>query len=390
MRKSLTAPEKYKAVMEVISKKCGLVEVAGRYGVSRQSLYFWVKKYTANSQKGSKSLKNNYVSGNKHPKSVSWKMEKEILQLVLQDPDLGIYGLWGKLKSRGYNVSEHGIYNVLLRHELQTKELRQRYAKARPTKVVLATQIAPAVRAAIVEENIKGGKPVAEVCRNWGISRPTFYEWERRYKEGVGVGEAGTVEALARRYKRGQEHHLAISGAAREHILEVVKTNPKLSINKILAAIKKATGPVVGHHGIQNFLAREGLNTLAKRLVFVSGLAGVPTKVQVAPLYIPQVPAYSVRALIKPITGLPGQLIHNPRSGAVNAFFVIALVTGVGLWFRFVIFAPQQSPVGVLFASVALFFGFFFLIYSMKYYVSILMVLRLAQSGIRAEGAGNE
>jgi putative transposase len=56
---------------------------------------------------------------------------------------------------------------------------------------------------AILNEHQKG-KSVAAVCRNHGISQPTFYQWRSKYS-GMGVGQMKRVkelEALVIYYKK--------------------------------------------------------------------------------------------------------------------------------------------------------------------------------------------
>ena len=41
----------------------------------------------------------------------------------------------------------------------------------------------------------ESGTPVAEVCRNLGISEQTFYRWKRKYA-GMGIAELGMQECV--------------------------------------------------------------------------------------------------------------------------------------------------------------------------------------------------
>lgn len=186
---------------------------------------------------------------------------------------------------------------------------------------------------------------------------------------------------MVRRYKSGYENHKAVTKKVVEAVLSIVRANPGLSVHKIYAAVPKAAGrALVGHHGIQNILSREGLSTLAKRLVFAGGLVPEP-KVQVAPLYRPEIPVYRFGMVFALFKSLPRAVIENPRGGLARLGLTIMPFVVIGLWMRMLIGTSGASPVGLLFSSLALFFGLFFFIYSLKYYVSILMVLKLAQGG---------
>ena len=52
-----------------------------------------------------------------------------------------------------------------------------------------SSQIAHALRQA------EGGLPVAEICRNLGISEPTFYRWKKRYGD-LGLSELRELRQL--------------------------------------------------------------------------------------------------------------------------------------------------------------------------------------------------
>ena len=49
------------------------------------------------------------------------------------------------------------------------------------------------LRIQLLEEAVRTGDTVTEVCRRWGISRQTFYEYQRRY---VAECEAGLERPL--------------------------------------------------------------------------------------------------------------------------------------------------------------------------------------------------
>ena len=77
----LTPSEKLKAVREVLSKENKtLGEVSQKYQVSRQTLSSWIGKFDP--KKGKISLNNHYRRGKNHPKKLSYKIEKTILDLV--------------------------------------------------------------------------------------------------------------------------------------------------------------------------------------------------------------------------------------------------------------------------------------------------------------------
>ena len=372
----VSAAFKLKAVKEALGSKTSLKEVCLKYKISRQTLYFWIRKYTNSRLKDLSSLKNSYKKGKFHHKSIGWKAEKLILDAVIKNPKLSVYGLQKRLEIAGLKLSVHGIYNVLVRYNLQRRQLRERFSVEHPVKTVFATALAPAHRAKIVEENIKEGKAIAKVCRVWGVSRPTFYAWLRRYHSAI-EGEASDsdlVEALARNYKKAYEHHRSIDQKTKEAILDIVGNNPELSVHKVHATLPVVGGvPVAGHHAVQNLLEREGLNTLFKRQKFAQQYLPEP-KAAVAPLYETPIPKLSLwRLLFAPYATIPKWVIKHPMTWPV-----IFPVTVLLLWI--VEFDKLLKPT-MLFPTVALSFGIVFFLYSLKYYVSLILVMRLTQSG---------
>ena len=385
VKPTISPKQKLKAVRQVVGGKKSLNKASGELGVSRQSLYLWVRKYRGNPGKGTSLFKSNYKAGKSHHKSVSWKVEKQILGLVVKYPTLSLRELAARLADSKVSISTHGVYNVLLRHELQSRELRVRFSEQRPVKTVRAGEISAANRLKAIEQHQKAGVSITQVCKIWAVSRPTFYAWKRRYEEVSKVSDVSKVSnvvgAMVRRYKKGYLHHRSLGEKARDLILDIVRASPGLSVHKIYATVSREAGrSVVGHHGIQNILSRENLSTFAKRLIFAQGFAPEP-KVRVAPLYRPQIPVYRLRMILAPFASIPKLMITNPRAGISRLSFVLVVLFIIGVWFRMIV-TSQTSAVGLVFASIALFFGLFFFIYSLKYYISILVILRIAQSGM--------
>ena len=56
----------------------------------------------------------------------------------------------------------------------------------------------PEFKQKVVEEHVKGGRRIAELCREYGISETAFRHWKAEY-------EAGLEEALAARDGLAQE-----------------------------------------------------------------------------------------------------------------------------------------------------------------------------------------
>ena len=276
----LSALEKQAAVCEVLIEKKPLKAVSEKYGCTRQAIFNWIKKYKLAPKQNSKTLENNYRRGNNHHKKLSWKIERLILDLIIKEPDLNVHRIRDEVLKLGKKVSIHGVHNVLVSYNLQTKELRHNFSLLHPVKTVFAHNLVPAYRLKVVEEFLDEGKPISQICRIWKISRPTFYKWLKNYQEAV-AQDKNTVLALERRYKRGALHHRAANPDIEKHVLNLVRQKPELSVHGIHGAVVRLAGkPVIGHHGVQNILTRNNLNTYGQRLAWVQGQMG-PEQVMV-------------------------------------------------------------------------------------------------------------
>src|SRR3989344_2008686 len=225
---------------------------------------------------------------------------------------------------------------------------------------------------------VKRGITISEVCRKFGISRVIFYRLRKRYET---AGRA--FSALEDKERKVERFGRQAPGEVEEKIKQIVISNPLLSSHKISAFMRTQSDvPVLGNHGVHNVLKRLDLNTIDKRILFAQGSAASLPKVKVAPLYTPTMPMYRLRMLLAPFVTIPKLLLTKPKKGIWYLLFGILPLVIFAFWTRLLLTAPSgTSLIGLIFASIALTFGLFFFLYSLKYYLTILMVLRLAQSG---------
>src|SRR3989344_4489341 len=86
--------------------------------------------------------------------------------------------------------------------------------------------------------------------------------------------------------------------------------------------------------------------------------------------------------LFAPFKTVPKLLLTKPIAGILTTLAIFLPLTLIFLFLSSIVGAPAgSSTVGLIFASLALFFGLFFFLYSMKYYISVLLVLKMAQGG---------
>jgi len=274
---------------------------------------------------------------------------------------------------REAGISRKTFYSWLKKYkEAKPNVVRFKLSDRRFKRIFSFKTLNQADKLLLINQSLADYASVSQLCRKFGLSRKTFYKWLRRYQE---LGENGLSDARP----VGDAHHRAIPQENRQQVLDFVAQNPHYSVHRLAQELN-----FIGHHGLQNLLAREGLNTLAKRQLFAQGYVAEP-KVKVAPQYVPEMPMYRLRQLIAPFVTIPKLLFTKPKKGIWYLVFGILPLVIFAFWTRLLLTAPSgTSLLGLIFASIALTFGLFFFIYSVKYYLTILMVLRLASSGAKA------
>jgi len=208
----------------------------------------------------------------------------------------------------------------------------------------------------IINKGLAKEASVSEICTNYQISRKTFYKWLKRYQER---GENGLYDLRP----KGKDHFRAISKETEEIVLQYIAQNPTLSVHRLARELD-----FIGHHGIQNLLLHQDLNTIAKRQLFAQGYITQP---EIAP-----VPEYEVAArptgarwrwLFAPFATIPKFVVRTPATWplAIPLFLLVLYIFEFDKLLRPAMFFP----------AVALFFGMMFFFYSLKYYISLIFVM---------------
>lgn len=81
-----------------------------------------------------------------------------------------------------------------------------------------------------IADRLRGGVPLSELCRRYGISRKTAYKWIERYRQ---LG----LDGLQERSRRPHRNGLAISHMQRKAIIELRKCQPAVMGPKKLHAL---------------------------------------------------------------------------------------------------------------------------------------------------------
>src|SRR5271155_1955549 len=114
--------QRYLAVLEVISG-VAVTDVAKRYGVSRQSVHAWVRRYRADGM-GGPADRSHRPKG--HPKQVSPEIEAAVCEMRRAPRKWGPKRIEYELAQRGVTATRSTVYRILVRHGLVTPVTRKR------------------------------------------------------------------------------------------------------------------------------------------------------------------------------------------------------------------------------------------------------------------------
>jgi transposase InsO family protein len=132
--------QRYNAVLEVLEAGLPVVEVADRYGVSRQSVHAWIARYRAGGLEG---LADRSHRPNRCPHQLAAAVEARVCELRRQHPGWGPQRLRHELERRGVMPlpSRSAIWRLLVRNRLispggrRRKRAYRRWERARPMEL---------------------------------------------------------------------------------------------------------------------------------------------------------------------------------------------------------------------------------------------------------------
>src|SRR3972149_10115423 len=107
-------------------------------------------------------------------------------------------------------------------------------------------------------------KSVAQTCREFGVSRYTFYKWKKIWQKR---GPQPKVEFFQNRYLKGEEHWRTLSSKKRKAVLELAVVRPHWSSQRIASYLSQ-NGLRVGNHGVQNVLKKNSLSRAEQRRIY--------------------------------------------------------------------------------------------------------------------------
>jgi len=125
LRELSKVEQRYDAVMGVIKDGLAVTEVAKKFGVSRQSLHAWLRRYEAG---GIEALADRSHRPRNVPHQIDGAAEARVLELRRLHPFWGQRTIAHRLAKEGYSPapSESGVYRSLVRHGLIEPKTRRK------------------------------------------------------------------------------------------------------------------------------------------------------------------------------------------------------------------------------------------------------------------------
>lgn len=107
-------------------KTKNVAETCRMFGISRTTYYKWYERYK---ESGLEGLIDRERKDPNMPNKIPSEVEELILDCVIENPNYGPRRLSQDLYELDIRISESGVYNVLKRNNLNTKESRKKYAQ---------------------------------------------------------------------------------------------------------------------------------------------------------------------------------------------------------------------------------------------------------------------
>lgn len=119
--------QRYKAVLEVLDGPVSVTDVARRYGVGRQTVHTWLRRYAA---EGLPGLGDRSSRPHSCPHQMPPTVEARVIEMRRQHPGWGPRTILNRLARAGVwpLPSRAGIYRALVRHQLIDPKKRRRRA----------------------------------------------------------------------------------------------------------------------------------------------------------------------------------------------------------------------------------------------------------------------
>jgi cellulose synthase/poly-beta-1,6-N-acetylglucosamine synthase-like glycosyltransferase/transposase len=239
-----------------------------------------------------------------------------------------------------------------------------------------------------VLQKLDKNRKITDISKEIKVSRQTIYNWIKRYKH---AHKDRKSKALESKYVRGKDHPKAKYPFIEKNLLGLIAKKPHLSIRDLAQQIPTST------HTIWNVLNKHGLNKYNNRLAYAQDLVG--RQLVKAPIPFIDKVRLVLEQFIPNLAPAPPPEKSYIKLFSLLKIFLISLIT-TSLTFSAVLFwvtqlnnAGLEISAGIMFSSIALLMGSVFLLYSLRYYITLAVVLSFSQQtsysrDIKEEGRG--
>ncbi|MDO8340701.1 MAG: helix-turn-helix domain-containing protein, partial [Candidatus Woesebacteria bacterium] len=360
--------KKEKIVLDVLQGRKSVSEASRKYSVARKTIYAWINRY----KKG--NIRNKFVKGKNHPSAIYPKAYSYINRWVVSNPSWGCRKLSSKLKEKGILLSFFSINRLLKEMGAETFDRRVNYARnfAGPGRN------REDVRLEIVRRALNQNESISSLSEKYKIARKTIYKWIKKYQVKGNLTDSYVV---------AEAHPRAIYPKITKEVLNIVVNNPEFSVHSIAKLVKGSSWT------IWSILNRNNLNTQNLRFAYSQNIQSTKEKVATT----------SIEGRVKSVfeTFVPNLAPAPPPSKfsflkTVGITSVLTVITSLTFSYWISIITSTSSfgaSIGMIFASLALVMGMFFFLYSLKYYITLAIVLSYSQKegsevndGVKSKG----
>ena len=369
---SFSAQDKVRIVCEVLRGGISPSSISKKYSVPVRSLYRWIEIYKkAPSFHKKRSLTPKYVSGQLHPRSISLKTQKQIKRIIFKYPSWGCRRISLELFKMGHKLGYAGVNSYLKRIGAEKEEERVLYKKlwAGPGRIEATIKLS-------IVRKIVSGETIANISKGYNIPRRTIQRWLKTYRDAENVDILG-ANLFKEAYARGIEHPKAIYPKIEGKTLDLVRANPGLSVHRLTEYLPASSWT------IWKILEKHNLNLYSQRLAFAK--QGFTERKLPVPSFLDRIRSVwqefipSLAPAPPPPPSLLKPFLASAFASFATSFLLISWISILGKSGSFV------GVLGLTFASLALLMGSFFFLYSLKYYLTLALVLSFSQEG-KGEG----
>jgi len=349
-------------------------------GVSKKTIYSWLNRYkNSHPSKRQYALSSLYKKGITHPRASVIHAQKLILRLIVSHPEWGCRKISTYLKAHGYNIGYFAVYSFLKSKSSSTSDLRRNNQRLWAGPGRLSSDI----KLSVVKQCIKGEKTITEVASEHHLARKTVYSWIHLYKNALSLDETG-MQIFNDKYVKGKEHPRSLSSSVSADILDMVIGRPELSIHQL----SEISG--VSSWSVWRILKEHNLSTYQSRCLYAN-----EKQKEFLPIY-PTKTADSVsgsiwEAFTPNLAPAPPPVNFSSNNrftlyrflGLFTSSFILSVIV------LYIINVYLQADgisdvIGASFSIVSLFFGTCLFFYSLKYYITLFIILSNSRTGMQA------